>query len=238
MENDVLKIRAGKIFSAAKYFTLIELLVVIAIISILACMLLPALKKAREIAISSLCLNQEKTMGLSILMYCNDYNGWIPVQTTDKPSILGGADRGNWAFVIAPYVYAGEKYGAMRKGTIFVCPGDKISKSAGVDPNNDIRSYVANANILKASSNIPIMREGMITKPSNTIIIGELNCLPPSNAGLWTLTYAAIGSPFATYDCAGKWIRQTHGKMQNFLLFDGHVEALGLGEASAKTFVP
>ena len=64
--------------SPKRIFTLIELLVVIAIIAILAGMLLPALQKARETAMSASCRSRIGQFGRINLMYAEAYKGWLP----------------------------------------------------------------------------------------------------------------------------------------------------------------
>ena len=54
-------------------FTLIELLVVIAIISLLVSILLPSLTKAKELAKAVVCMNNEKSIGMAIQYYAEDY---------------------------------------------------------------------------------------------------------------------------------------------------------------------
>jgi len=81
-----------------KAFTLIELLVVIAIIAILAAMLLPALKMAKESGKQAVCAGNVKQLGLAFNMYVNDYRGFLP-SFGDNPN--------DWDQVLAPYI--GEK---------------------------------------------------------------------------------------------------------------------------------
>ncbi|HPO90586.1 MAG TPA: prepilin-type N-terminal cleavage/methylation domain-containing protein [Victivallales bacterium] len=106
-----------KSFILQKSFTLIELLVVIAIISIIASLLLPALKTAKEMAKGTVCLGILKQMGMANIIYADDNYGYcVPPGNWSSSKcmfnnsffldILGGAksftEGSNWSHAYWP----------------------------------------------------------------------------------------------------------------------------------------
>ena len=88
-------------------FTLIELLVVVAIIAILAALLLPAMRKARDRAKDLACLSNHRQLLVAINSYANEFDGWLPPQAgfsfvfKDNSGVPGGP----WGLA---YLFAGE----------------------------------------------------------------------------------------------------------------------------------
>ena len=134
-----------------RLFTLIELLVVIAIIAILAALLLPALNKARDQAISTKCLGNLRQMSQCAAAYAVDFNGWFLFQ---RPGIDADPNDGS-SFSVANGFTGGVKtnwvsqlhnlYAADRK--FFICGAvEKLGDDSGTYASNDDNRicYVAN----------------------------------------------------------------------------------------------
>jgi prepilin-type processing-associated H-X9-DG protein len=80
---------------------LIELLVVIAIIAILASILLPALGRAKEKALTIRCVNQLKQLGTAMEMYGDEDAELLPTAHGDVP--WGSTNPVPWMELLAGY---------------------------------------------------------------------------------------------------------------------------------------
>jgi len=195
-----------------KEFTLIELLVVISIIMILASLLLPALGKAKESAMSAKCQGNLKQIGLTNLSYGDDYNGYVPIHY--------GVST-NW--VTALY---SNKYVNHHK--VFECPAS-LSEAA-----NRKVTLTASGNIAQplgigygrnywkfpyASGEMPYHRFQQIKRPSITLCVcdsfGDRNSSPAGN-------YSSCVCAAEIRDIAPRH----SGYSVNILYYDGHVNNL------------
>ncbi|MCG3147905.1 MAG: hypothetical protein PCFJNLEI_01346 [Verrucomicrobiae bacterium] len=101
-------------------FTLIELLVVVAIISVLAALLMPALKKARSASRRAVCSNNERQIGAALFIFADDTNGYYPyARPACSYNAFSAACCFGWHLQTMPYLGGKQSPSAAR---VFACP--------------------------------------------------------------------------------------------------------------------
>lgn len=151
-------------------FSLIELLVVTAILGILAALLSPALRGARDLAKTASCTNNLRQLGFALSMYAEDNNGFYPSVYT-----------GSWSTTCMWYLAIKNRHAALSE-RVLLCPawppatypGDGSMQAYGFQhPSGAITSSISLANV----------------SPDDFLLVDSINADPASTLYLKQIYY-------------------------------------------------
>ena len=245
-----------------KGFTLVELLTVIAIIAVLAAMLFPVFSRAREQARKATCQSNLKQLGLTMMMYSQDYDEHM------LPAMVETDDSYRWPQILAPYLkdrafvtcpdadYSGTMgSGFTYQDTFTSQPGDPSYKFYyyGVYPSYGYNyAYLAPVHQSSSDETSPDCPNGPDTPctyasagtTSRGVSLAAIDAPASTIAMADSATYSVTkGFYFGYYVIMppGWWnptslpngkVQLRHNETANVLFADGHVKALKLGALS------
>ena len=212
-------------------FTLIELLVVVAIIAVLAAMLLPALRNAKDTSKRAACMANLKQIGLGMLMYAEDHNGYPPDgrDYSESYGVSSQSFSSGFGLLIGQYLPPAPS----AHGGVWRCPAETSESwlwenTSWWNSSLDVARWNGCYSFAHRAINSPAAT-GVIHNPG---LSGRWTAVPLKMGNFsyaFDHLYAFIGywngSSWVGYYASGRYSRHKTG--YNCVFYDGHVEYFG-----------
>jgi len=185
---------------ARRAFTLVEVLVVAAIIAVIAALLFPTLKAARERGNEAVCAGNLRQIGQAFILYVQDH-GTFPVT------------YGTWYPLLRPYLGVdASRDVSITRPNVLRCPGNHTHEWNMKKLSYGYNPFLGNNNSVASASDRVTLRMASFTHPASVILCGDVDSrLEAPNA---TIGYNINGSPPGVIHRGGA----------NICFVDGHVE--------------